>query len=143
MPKRTATAKWTGSLMEGAGTIGLGSGAWEGPYSARSRYQDAPESNPEELLGAAHAGCFTMALSLILDQAGHEPESLETKAVVHLRQAGRGFEIPTIELSARGKVPGLDQADFEKHARIAKDHCPVSKALGGVGEITLDAQLET
>lgn len=142
MPKRIANAKWEGSLTKGGGNISLGSGAWEGPYSARSRFEEAPESNPEELLGAAHAGCFTMALSLILGEAGHEPESLATEAVVHIRQAGGGYEIPTIELTTRGRVPGIAADEFEKHAQTAKDNCPVSKALGGVSEITLDAQLE-
>ena len=141
MPKRTATAKWEGTIREGEGTIGLGSGAWQGPYSARSRYEDAPESNPEELLAAAHAGCFTMALALILSLAEHEPESLETEAVVHLRQKEGGFEIPQIDLSVRGKVPGLDSEEFEKHAATAKKHCPLSKALASVPEVTLDAQL--
>ncbi len=142
MPRRIANAKWEGSLREGAGTIGLGSGAWEGPYSARSRFEDAPESNPEELLGAAHAGCFTMALSLILGQAGHEPVVLETEAAVHLKQEGGGFVIPKIELSVRGKVPSIGQEDFAKHAETAKEVCPLSKALASVPEITVDAQLE-
>ncbi len=142
MPKRTANAKWEGSLQEGSGTIGLGSGAWEGPYSARSRFEDAPESNPEELLGAAHAGCFTMALSLILGNEGHEPEALETEATVHLTQKDGGYEIPKIELRVRGKVPGIDEDEFVKHATTAKEVCPLSKALASVGEIALDAHLE-
>ena len=142
MPKRTATAKWEGNLRDGEGKIGLGSGAWEGPYSARSRFEDAPESNPEELLGAAHAGCFTMALSLILGSAGHEPETLETDAVVHLEQKDGGFNIPKIELLVRGKVPGIDQDEFAEHAQTAKDVCPLSKALASVDDITLDAKLE-
>ena len=142
MPKRTATAKWEGSLREGAGTIGLGSGAWEGPYSARSRFEEAPESNPEELLAAAHAGCFTMALSMILGIAGHDPETLETEAVVHLKQEDGGFVIPKIELTVRGKVPGIEGDEFLKHAQTAKEACPLSKALASVDEITMDAQLE-
>jgi lipoyl-dependent peroxiredoxin len=141
MPKRTATAKWQGSIMEGSGTIGLGSGAWEGPYSARSRFENDPESNPEELLGAAHAGCFTMALSLILGNTGHDPESLETEATVHLTQKDGGYEIPQIDLVVKGNVPGLDQDEFAKHATTAKEVCPLSKALASVPEITLDAQL--
>jgi lipoyl-dependent peroxiredoxin len=142
MPKRTATARWDGTLAEGSGRIGLGSGTWEGPYSARSRFEDGPETNPEELLGAAHAGCFTMALSLILGNAGHEPESLHTEAVVHLRQQDGGYHIPQIDLKVRGDVPGIEQEEFEKHAGTAKEVCPLSKALGAVEEITLDAQLE-
>ena len=142
MPKRKATARWEGTIREGEGTIGLGSGAWEGPYSARSRYEDAPESNPEELLAAAHAGCFTMALALILSLAEHTPESLETEATVHLRQKDKGFVIPQIDLSVRGKVPGLEAEAFEQHAATAKKHCPLSKALAAVEEVTLDAELE-
>jgi osmotically inducible protein OsmC len=142
MPKRTATAKWKGTLQEGAGQIGLGSGAWEGPYSARSRFEDAPESNPEELLAAAHAGCFTMALSLILGMNDYAPETLETEAVVHLKQKDGGFEIPQIDLVVKGRVPGIDQDEFVKHAMTAKEVCPLSKALASVEEITLDAQLE-
>ncbi len=142
MPKRTATAKWDGTLQEGAGKMALGSGAWEGPYSARSRFEDAPESNPEELLAAAHAGCFTMALSLILGMNEHRPETLETEATVHLRQKDGGYEIPQIDLSVRGRVPGIEADEFEKHATTAKEVCPLSKALASVPEITLDAQLE-
>ncbi len=143
MPKRTATAKWDGNLQEGSGTIGLGSGAWEGPYSARSRFEDAPESNPEELLGAAHAGCFTMALSLILGTNDHAPETLETEATVHLTQKDGGYEIPRIDLVVRGKVPGIDQEEFAKHAEMAKKVCPLSKALAAVEEITVEATLES
>jgi lipoyl-dependent peroxiredoxin len=142
MPKRTAHAKWEGSIREGSGTVGLGSGAWEGPYSARSRFEDAPESNPEELLEAAHAGCFTMALSLILGNEGHEPETLETEATVHLKQADGGYVIPKIELAVRGRVPGIDAEEFERHATTAKEVCPLSKALAAVEEITVDATLE-
>ncbi|MDQ2675167.1 MAG: OsmC family protein [Actinomycetota bacterium] len=142
MPKRKATAKWEGTIREGEGMIGLGSGAWEGPYSARSRYEDAPESNPEELLAAAHAGCFTMALALILSLAEHVPESLETEATVHLRQKDKGFVIPQIDLVVRGRVPGMDDEEFARHAGTAKKHCPLSKALAAVDEITLDARLD-
>jgi osmotically inducible protein OsmC len=142
MPKRRATAKWEGNVMEGNGTIGLGSGAWEGPYSARSRYEDAPESNPEELLAAAHAGCFTMALALILGMAEHPPETIDTEAVVHLRQKEGGFNIPQIDITVRARVEGIDQDEFERHAATAKKHCPLSKALAAVDEITLDAQLD-
>lgn len=142
MPKRKAHAEWNGSLQEGSGSIGLGSGAWEGPYSARSRFEDAPESNPEELLGAAHAGCFTMALSLILGNAGHEPERLHTDAVVHLTQQDGGFVIPKIELHVSGKVPGIDSDEFAEHAKTAKEVCPLSKALASVEEIEVEAKLE-
>jgi osmotically inducible protein OsmC len=141
MATRTAQARWEGSLQQGGGTMSLGSGAFEGPYSYRSRFEEGDGTNPEELIGAAHAGCFSMALSLILGEAGHEPESIETGATVHLEPAGEGFAITRIELSTRGRVPGLDDAEFERHAQAAKEGCPVSKALAGT-EISLDAALE-
>src|ERR1041385_8432715 len=114
---RTASAKWTGDLRTGSGSIRLGSGAFEGPYSFKTRFESAPGTNPEELLGAAHAGCFTMALSLGLTQAGHPPRSLETSAVVHLSQVGEGFGIPGIDLTTRGDVPGLPEGEFQRLVR--------------------------
>jgi lipoyl-dependent peroxiredoxin len=141
MATRTARARWEGSLQQGGGTMSLGSGAFEGPYSYRSRFEEGDGTNPEELIGAAHAGCFSMALSLILGEAGHEPESIETGATVHLEPADDGFAITRIELSTRGRVPGLDGSEFERHAQAAKEGCPVSKALAGV-QISLDAALE-
>src|ERR1044071_1999004 len=101
---RTATARWTGDLRSGSGTIRLGSGAFEGPYSFKTRFENAPGTNPEELLGAAHAGCFTMAFSLGLSQAGYPPQSLETSAVVHLNKGGEGFGITNIDLTTRGEI---------------------------------------
>src|SRR3954451_7276407 len=109
MPTRNASARWEGPFKSGGGTRKLGSGAYEGPYSAASRFEDGEGTNPEELIGAAHAGCFSMALSLALGNEGHEPEQIDTDAAVHIDPAeGGGFEITRIELSTRAKVPGID-----------------------------------
>ena len=142
MAVRTATARWEGSIREGGGTMRLGSGAFEGPYSFSSRFEDGTGTNPEELIGAAHAGCFSMALSLILSQDGNPPESIDTEATVHLVKDGEGFTINRVDLVTRARVPGIDQAAFEEAARGAKENCPVSKALAGP-EITLEATLES
>jgi osmotically inducible protein OsmC len=123
--------------------MALGSGAFEGPYSAQSRFEDGSGTNPEELLGAAHAGCFSMALSLALGQAGHPPESIETEATVHIERADDGFAINRIDLVTRARVPGIEDAAFQETAQAAKAGCPVSKALASVPEITLDATLES
>ena len=142
MATRTATAKWEGTLQEGAGTMALGSGAWSGQYSFKSRFADGEGTNPEELIGAALAGCYSMQLSLGVEQAGHTPESVETAASVHLTPAdGGGFEISRIELSARGQVPGIDAQEFTRLAEEAKRDCLVHKALAGVGAVNLDAAL--
>ena len=143
MPKRTANAKWDGSITEGKGTMALGSGAFEGPYSFSSRFEDGSGTNPEELIGAAHAGCFSMALSAALSQAGTPPESVETSAEVEIVMKGSDISIPRIALTSRARVPGIDDETFQKAAQDAKAGCPVSKALAGVGEITLDATLES
>ena len=137
---RTASAKWMGDLRTGSGSIRLGSGAFEGPYSFKTRFESAPGTNPEELLGAAHAGCFTMALSLGLTKAGHPPQSLETSAVVHLSKVGEGFGITGIDLTTRGDVPGLPEAEFQRLALDAKVNCIVSRALSGV-PMTLTASM--
>jgi osmotically inducible protein OsmC len=142
MAQRTATAKWEGSLQEGGGRVALGTGAFEGPFSFRSRFEDGDGTNPDELMAASLAGCYTMQLSGVLGAAGHEPEALETDAEVHLRQGDEGLSISQIDLRVRGRVPGIDQDEFTEHASTAKAACAVSKALAGVGEITLDAQLE-
>jgi osmotically inducible protein OsmC len=140
MPARTASAEWRGSLMEGTGTVRVGSGTFEGPYDFRSRFGDGKGTNPEELIGAAHAGCFSMALSNILGQAGTPPEFVRTTANVHLEKVADAFAISRIELSTEGRVPGLDEAAFKAHAETAKKNCPVSKALAGV-DISLTARL--
>lgn len=143
MAARKATAHWEGSIREGGGKVRLGSGAFEGPYSFQSRFEDGAGTNPEELLGAAHAGCFTMALSLILSQAGNAPEALDTEATVHIVREGEGFTINRIDLVTRGRVPGIDDAAFQEAADAAKANCPLSKALASVGEINLEASLES
>lgn len=140
MPVRKADAEWSGNLAEGKGQIKLGSGAFEGSYDWRSRSADGAGTNPEELVGAAHAGCFTMALSHILSEAGHVPTRVHTTAKVHLEKVENGFAIPRIELETEAEVPGLDAAAFQTHAETAKANCPVSKALAGV-EISLSAKL--
>ena len=136
----TARAHWQGDLKTGKGTIGLGRGAFEGPYSFKSRFEGAPGTTPEELLGAAHAGCFTMALSLGLTQAGHPPTSLDTSAAVTLAKVGEQFAITRIDLTLKGVVPGLSEADFKRLAEDAKKNCIISRAISGV-PMTLDATL--
>jgi osmotically inducible protein OsmC len=141
MPTRNAEAEWQGSLIEGKGQIKLGSGAFDGPYDWRSRSADGPNTNPEELIGAAHAGCFTMAFSAQLTQAGHPPTRIHTTAKVHLEKVENGFAIPRIELETEAQVPGIDEEEFQRLATNAKAGCPVSKALAGV-EIQLKATLK-
>jgi osmotically inducible protein OsmC len=143
MPARKAEAHWEGSIRDGQGSVRLGSGAFEGPYSFTSRFEDGPGTNPEELLGAAHAGCFTMALSLVLSQGGNPPESLDTNASVRVDRDGDGFTITRIDLAVRARVPGIDQEAFAQSAQAAKDNCPLSKALASVPEINLEATLES
>jgi len=140
MPVRQAKAVWEGGLKDGHGTVALGSGAFEGRYSFGSRFEEAGGTNPEELIGAAHAGCFSMALAAGLGRAGHQPKRVATEAKVHLEKVGEGFKITRIELACEAEVPGIDDAAFQEAARKAKEGCPVSQALGGV-EITLQAHL--
>ena len=140
MPARKASARWEGSLRDGSGTMALGSGAFEGPYSYTSRFEEGTGTNPEELIGAAHAGCFSMALSLALAEAGTPPESIATDATVHFGRQGDGFAITRIDLVTRARVPGVDADAFQQAAQAAKEGCPVSKALAT--EIALDASLE-
>lgn len=142
MPHRTAEAEWKGNLTEGKGHIKVQSGTLDAPYDFRARTGDAKGTNPEELIAAAHAGCFTMQLSALLGAAGFKAERLRTTAHVHLEKQGAGFVIPRIILELEGSVPGLAAADFVKHAEAAKTSCPVSKALGGVPEITLRIKAE-
>jgi osmotically inducible protein OsmC len=142
MPVRTAEAEWKGNLSRGSGRMKLGSGAFEGSYSFPSRFEEGPGSNPEELIGAAHAGCFSMALSHILSEAGHIPDVVHTTAKVHLEKVEEGFKITSIELQTKGKVPGIDEETFQEKAEAAKEGCPVSKALAGT-EIRLEAELLT
>ena len=138
--KRTSEAEWTGSVTEGKGKIKLGSGAFEGAYSFSSRFGDEPATNPEELIAAAHAGCFTMALSATLGRAGFAPTKIETKAIVKLEKVGEGFEIPNIDLETSADVPNISDEEFQTLAKSAKENCPVSKVLAGA-EISLKATL--
>lgn len=140
MSERKAQARWEGSLEQGDGTMRLGSGAYEGAYSFQSRFEEGEGTNPEELIGAAHAGCFSMALSGGLVRAGYEPQSIDTSATVHLDKAGDGFKITRIELDTRASVPGIDHSELERQAKAAKDTCPVSQALTGV-EVTVRPEL--
>ena len=140
MPTRTAEAVWNGSLLEGKGTMSVGSKAFSGAYDWRGRSGDGAGTNPEELLGAAHAGCFSMALSHQLAQAGHPPKRVHTTAKVSFEKQGEGFAITKIELRTEAQVPGIDNAAFQKFAQGAKENCPVSKALKAT-PITLDAKL--
>lgn len=137
---QTARAHWEGDLKSGKGTIALGSGAFEGPYSFKTRFEGAPGTTPEELLGAAHAGCFTMALSLGLTLAGHPPTSLDTSAAVTLAKVGESFAITRIDLTLKGVVPGLSETEFQRLAEDAKSNCIVSRAISNV-PMTLDAKL--
>jgi lipoyl-dependent peroxiredoxin len=141
MPKRTANARWEGSLQDGNGTMRMASGSYEGPYSFQSRFEEGDGTNPEELIAAAHAGCFSMALSGELGRAGHDPESVETEAVVHLEKVPEGFAIKRIVLRTRASVPGIDDAAFQEAAEAAKAGCPVSQALAGVESIEVEAEL--
>lgn len=138
MPVRSAQANWQGTLREGKGQLKLGSGVWQGPYTYRMRFEDEPGTNPEELIAAAHAGCYTMFLSGLLSRNQTPAERLDCTAKVHL---GEGPSITKIELYLEGRVPGLDEAKFRELAEQAKAGCPVSKALAAVPEIVLEARL--
>ena len=140
MITRTASAVWEGNLVKGKGELRLGSGAFEGVYSFTSRFENGMGTNPEELIGAAHAGCFSMALSGILAEAGFIPTRVATKAAVRMDKVGDGFKIVRIQLTTEAEVPGIDEATFLTHAQAAKAGCPVSQALASV-EITLTAHL--
>ena len=140
MPVRTATSVWRGDLKNGDGTVALGSGAFEGPYSFPSRFEEGAGTNPEELIGAAHAGCFAMALSGALATAGFTPTEVRVEARVHLGRDDKGAAITKIELVCRAAVPGIDAETFAEKAAAAKAGCPVSKALASV-PIELDAAL--
>lgn len=139
--QRTAEAEWKGTTREGSGKVKLGSGAFEGPYSFKSRFESGTGTNPEELLGAAHAGCFSMALSLALTTAGTPPERIHTVAHVHLDRDQVGPVISKIELVTEVKAAGLDDVKLQELAKGAKSNCPLSRALGAVPTITLSAKL--
>jgi osmotically inducible protein OsmC len=140
MPIRHASAVWEGELKGGNGRFSTGSGAVEGKYSFTTRFEEEPGTNPEELVGAAHAACFSMALSAGLGRAGYPPQRVATRARVHLEKVEAGFRITRIELATEAVVPGIDEAAFQEQAQAAKTGCPISNALGGV-QIELDARL--
>jgi lipoyl-dependent peroxiredoxin len=140
MPVRVSEAEWEGNLKEGKGIMRLGSGAYEGKYSFQTRFEEEPGANPEELIGAAHAGCFSMALSGELARAGFEPKRIETRAEVHLGPVDGKNSIHRIHLTTRVEAPGIDEQTLMKKAEAAKQGCPVSRALASI-EITLDASL--
>jgi osmotically inducible protein OsmC len=140
MATRNSEAIWEGDLKSGKGTVKLGSGAFQGQYSFASRFESGTGTNPEELIAAAHAGCFSMALSHGLSQAGFVPRRVHTTAKVHLEKTAAGFAIPRIELITEADVPKIEEAAFQQQAATAKQNCPVSKVLAGA-EITLDAKL--
>jgi osmotically inducible protein OsmC len=138
---RSSAASWQGTVPDGGGRIALGSGAFEGPFTLKARIEDVEKAtNPEELIGAAEAGCYTMSLASLLSEQGHPPDDLRTTAKVTLQQQDTGFSITRIELTTEGEVPGVDQARFADLAQQAKATCPVSRALAGT-EITLEARL--
>ena len=137
---KKGSAVWEGSFREGSGTISTESGALKkAPYGVAARFEDQPGSNPEELIAAAHAACFSMAFSLMLGEAGFEPASIETTAAVRIEKVGDGFAITSSHLSVHARVPGIDQQKFTEVATHAKAGCPVSKVLNV--EITMDATL--
>ena len=131
---RQATAEWKGDLKGGSGHVKTGSGAYEGNYSFTTRFEDKPGANPEELLGAAHAGCFSMALANMLATAGFVANSVHTTADVHLGKDDKGFLITRIDLTVVGDVPGVDLATFQEHAEKAKSGCIVSRALAATAD---------
>ena len=138
MAVSSASAVWKGTLNEGTGTMKLGSEPTEFPYTFASRFEDGKETNPEELIGAAHAGCFSMFLSAVLTGDDFLPTRISTSATVHL---GDGPAITTIELETEAAIPNIDDAKFQEYVTNAKENCPVSKALAGVAEIKVNAKL--
>jgi len=140
VPNRVSSAVWEGGLKGGKGRMKVGKGAYDGPFSFSSRFESGAGTNPEELIAAAHAGCYSMALSAGLEAAGHKPSSVATTATVSLEPSGGGFAITRIRLETRASVPGISSADFAKIAQDTKLGCPVSKALSSV-PIELDARL--
>jgi lipoyl-dependent peroxiredoxin len=140
MIKRTGSAKWSGSLKEGKGQVSTQTGVLsDQPYGFKTRFEDEKGTNPEELIGAAHASCFSMALSMILGQSDLTADSIETKATVFLEQTDGGFEIPKVHLEVLAKIPGATAEQFAEAAKAAKENCPISKLL--TAEITMDANL--
>ena len=141
MPIRTASARWEGNLTEGSGTVKTGKGGYQGNYSFKSRFEEGEGTNPEELIAAAHSGCFSMAFSKGLADAGFTPTSVETTAKVHLDKNDGGFGVTRIELDTVGDVPGIDADTFQKIAEGAKENCPISRLLSPGAAISLTAKL--
>ena len=141
MAVRTANAVWNGTLQNGDGQMRFGDGAFDGAYSFQSRFEEGTGTNPEELIAAAHAGCFSMALSGELGKAGYSPEQVSTEAQVTLAKGEDGFQIVRVHLVTEGRVPEISADEFAEIAEAAKDGCPVSQALGAVPEITVEATL--
>lgn len=140
---RKASAHWTGDLRSGQGTVSTGSGVLQdAQYSFKTRFENGVGTNPEELLAAAHAGCFTMQLSALLAGDGHDPQDLRTEATCEMVREGAGFKISTMRLTIRGRVGNIDQAEFEKHVQEAADLCPLSRVMKGNVEIVHEATLE-
>jgi len=141
MATRNGSAEWRGDLRGGGGDLTVGDGVFKGAYSFSSRFEEGEGTNPEELIAAAHAACFSMALANIMAEHGHPAESVKTTAKVHLRAGDAGPSIQQIDLETEGRVPGIDQQHFAEHAEEAKAGCPVSRALAGVDQINLSAKL--
>jgi lipoyl-dependent peroxiredoxin len=141
MTTRTSRAEWNGDLQSGKGELEVGDGVFEGSYTFASRFEEGDGTNPEELAAAAHAACFSMALSNMLAQAGSPADSVRTEAAMHLEKVDGSPTITRVELTTRGSVPGMDEADFVEHAEKAKTGCPISKLFAGAN-ITVDAKLE-
>ena len=139
MATRNGSARWTGDLSSGAGRVTVGDGAWTSDYSFASRFDDGEGTNPEELIAAAHAGCFSMALCHVLTEAGHPPRSIETAARVHLRLVDGAPTIQQIDLETQADAPGLDEERFRELSETAKAACAVSRALRGVARIGVSA----
>lgn len=142
MIKKTASAHWAGNLKQGKGTISTESGALtKNPYGFNTRFEDQPGTNPEELIGAAHAGCFSMAFSMLLGQENFTPDSIDTQATVTMEKQDDGFAVTAVHLTMTARIPGIDQAQFEEIANKAKVGCPISKLLNA--DISLDATLQS
>ena len=140
MATRTGSAVWEGTLKQGKGSMKLGSSAFEGPFSFLSRFENGKGTNPEELIGAAEAGCYSMALSANLEKAGHPAKRISTTATVKLEMVGGGPKITTIDLKIEAEVPGIEETKFREHAELTTKTCPVSVALAGT-QINLDTKL--
>jgi lipoyl-dependent peroxiredoxin len=141
MATRNGSAEWRGDLKDGDGDVTVGDGVFKGAFSFTSRFEEGEGTNPEELIAAAHAACFSMQLANMMAEHGHPAESVRTVAKVHLGQGAEGPAIERIDLETEGRVPGIDQAHFAEHAEEAKRTCIVSRALAGVGEMNLSAKL--